>query len=215
MPTLTVIAGQNGAGKSTLVKAHRINTIDPDEMAQELGQGYSDAANIGGARAALKAQRTALKEGRSFGVETTLAGKQPLELMDKAKEQGYDVRLAFVVPHPDDDTVLRIQNRVMQGGHNISEADIERRAPKVLENLPEAMKRADVTAIYVSSEKQRDFVMVGAMHQGQVTVTPQMPEQVRAVIEREFSQVQQTESISRAHPVARKFQPHIQQQMGY
>lgn len=77
------------------------------------------------------------------------------------------------------------------------------------------MRRADLTAIYVSSAKVRDFVMVGAIHQRQATVTPQMPEQVRAVIEREFSQVQQAETISRAHPVAREFNLHLQQQMDY
>lgn len=86
--------------------------------------------------------------------------------------------LAFVVAHPDEDTRLTIDNRVMQGGHNISDEDLERRAPKVLENLPAAMRRADLTAIYVSSAKVRDFVMVGAIHQRQVTVAPQMPEQV-------------------------------------
>lgn len=104
--------------------------------------------------------------------------------------------LAFVVAHPDEDTRLRIDNRVMQGGHNISDEDLERRAPKVLENLPDAMRRADLTAIYVPSAKEWDFVMVGAIHQGQVNVAPQMPEQVRAVIEREFFQVQQVDTIA-------------------
>ena len=104
--------------------------------------------------------------------------------------------LAFLVPHPDEDTQLRIDNRVMQGGHNISDEDLERRAPKVLENLPDAMRRADLAAIYVPSAKEWDFVMVGAMHQGQVNVAPQMPEQVRAVIEREFFEVQQVDTIA-------------------
>ena len=89
MPTLTVVAGQNGSGKSTFVQAHRLDTIDPDILTRELGQGYNDAANLAGARSAVKAQQKALEEGRSFGVETTLAARQPLTLMEKAKAQGY------------------------------------------------------------------------------------------------------------------------------
>ncbi|OLV17140.1 zeta toxin family protein [Deinococcus marmoris] len=213
MPTLTVIAGENGAGKSTLVKARGLQTIDPDQLTGAQGRGFNNAANVGGARAALQAQEAALAQRQSFAVETTLSARQPLTLMDRARAQGYDVHLAFIIPHPGEDTRLRIDNRVLQGGHNISDRDLKRRLPRVLENLPEAMKRADVAALYVSAEKSSDFVMVGAMHQGQLTVTPQLPGRIRTALEREFPQMQTAESIGRSHAVTQQFSPHVQRDL--
>lgn len=96
------------------------------------------------------------------------------------------MHLAFVIPHPGEDTRLRIDNRVLQGGHNISDKDLKRRFPRILEHLPEAMKRADIVALYVSAEKSSDFVMVGAMHQGQLTVTPQLPAQSELFLKASF-----------------------------
>lgn len=102
-------------------------------------------------------------------METTHSARQPLALMDRARAQGHDVHLALIIPHPGEETRLRIDNRVLQGGHNISDRDLKRRLPRVLKNLLEAMKRADVAALYVSAEKSSDFVIVGAMHQGLLT----------------------------------------------
>ena len=81
MPVLTVIAGPNGGGKSTFAAQNRLPTIDADRITASYGQGFTAAANLKGARAALTQMHEHLSARLSFAVETTLAGGQPLRLM--------------------------------------------------------------------------------------------------------------------------------------
>ncbi|WP_135230468.1 zeta toxin family protein [Deinococcus fonticola] len=209
MPTLTVIAGQNGSGKSTLVKAQRLKTIDPDQITRSYGQGYTTAANLQAGREAVRQQNEAITNGQSFGIETTLSSRQPIVKMEEAREAGYKVKLAFVIPE-NDNTRLRIDNRVNEGGHNISDVDLERRRPRIVENLPQAMKQANMTALYLSNTETRDFRLVGAAYNGEVKLTPEVPEHIQATIKQHFD-VQQVDSISPHHPITHHFQPHVQQ----
>ena len=128
MPVLTVIAGPNGSGKSTFARAMKLPSIDPDRIAADYGEGFTDSANLRAAREALQLTAERLKRHESLIVETTLAGRQPLRLMAQAREAGYLVLLAFIVPNIQDDTRFRIDNRVLEGGHNIPDADLKRRA---------------------------------------------------------------------------------------
>lgn len=209
MPTLTVIAGQNGSGKSTLVQAHQLVTIDPDRIALSYGQGFTDAANSQAAREALRLQAQALRKRESFGIETTLAARQPIRRMQEARELGYWVTLAFVIPS-NDNTRLRIDNRVNEGGHNIPDADLERRRPRVLENLPLAIQQAHVTALYLSNTQTRDFRLAGAADGDEVLLTPEIPVHIRQVLEQHFP-VEEVAAIDPHHPIYGAFQGHLQQ----
>ena len=124
-PSLWIIAGQNGAGKSTFSRALRLDSIDPDRIAAEFGQGFTLEANLRASRAALQQIRERLEARQNFVIETTLAGRQPLRLMQQARATGFGVQLAFIVPNGREDTRLRIENRVLLGGHNIKSFQVE------------------------------------------------------------------------------------------
>lgn len=164
MPTLVLVAGPNGAGKSTLVRALGLATIDPDRIAREQHGSFSPEANVSASRQALAMVREALAQRRDLAQETTLASRQPLRLMAEAKSLGYRIILLFVTS--DDDTRLRIDNRVLQGGHNIADVDLERRYPRVIAHLPEALREAELGVIYSSSEATADFRLAGLAHAG-------------------------------------------------
>ena len=208
MPVLTVIAGPNGGGKSTFARALNLPSIDPDRIAASYGQGFTDRANVRAAREALHLTAECLERRESLIVETTLAGRQPLRLMAQAREAGYRVLLAFIVPNVQDDTRFRIDNRVLEGGHNIPDADLKRREPRILTNLPDAIALADLTAIYISSTRSEDFTLEGAIDGPDVRLTANVPQQVRAAIARQF-EVQEVESIGDDHLVAERFRSQI------
>lgn len=205
-PSLWIIAGQNGAGKSTFARALKLDSIDPDRIAAELGQGFTLEANLRASRVALQQIKERLEARHSFVIETTLAGRQPLRLMQQARAAGYGVQLAFIVPNGREDTRLRIENRVLLGGHNIPDVDLERRAPRVLAHLPDAVRLADCSAIYGSSVRRRDFTLDGAAVTGQVQLTSAVPETVWRALEGPFS-VTLVEAIGLHHAVTEVF-PH-------
>ena len=174
MPTLTLIAGANGSGKSTFVRALGLSSIDPDRIAASYGEGLTAGANLRASREALHEIERRLETRQSLILEVTLAASHPLRLLERARAAGYATRLVFITAGLDD-TRLRIDNRVLAGGHNIPDDVLERRAPRVLAHLPEAVVRADLTAVYLSSRTERGFALVGAAEGRQVVITPSLP----------------------------------------
>lgn len=211
MPVLTVIAGANGSGKSTFVAAMNLASIDPDRLAASYGEGFTDAANLRAAREALNLIAERVRQRQNLVIETTLAGRQPLRLMAQARAAGYQVHLVFIVPNSEVDTRLRIDNRVMLGGHNIPDADLERRATRILTNLPDAVVQADLTAFYLSSDRTQDFLLEGAVTQGHVQLTRKVPEGVLQSLARRFA-INLVEAISQNHVVGTYFQSSIARQ---
>ncbi|WP_424951366.1 hypothetical protein [Deinococcus sp.] len=224
MPTLTVIAGANGAGKSTFAAQNRLETIDADRITASYGLGFTAAANVKGARAALTQMHEHLQARRSFAIETTLATGQPVRLMERARGAGYQVNLAFIMPNAAEDTRLRIDNRVLAGGPNIADEDLRRREYRIRENLPSGIVNADTTALYLSSVVSQDFALEGAgrRRQGlewrvvdngerfslprltQLQITPNIPEVVRRILGR-YLPVEEVNTVSHSDEINRLF----------
>lgn len=150
-PTMTVFAGTNGAGKSHLTqildhKNKGIETIDGDAIARDM-----KISNIAAGRETVKRVRECISNRRDFSIETTLGGKNVLRQMETAKNAGFQVDLYYVGLKNVDLHVLRVQNRVKEGGHDIPEEDIIRRYVTSRQNLPEAMRLADRSFIFDNS----------------------------------------------------------------
>ena len=71
----------------------------------------------------------------SFAFETTLSGRAYRPMLAEMKEAGYRIELHFLwLPHPEQ-SIDRVAERVIQGGHHIPEEVIRRRHSKGLRNL--------------------------------------------------------------------------------
>ena len=53
----------------------------------------------------------------------------------------------------------RVRNRVKQGGHGISDEDVERRYVETLKNLKIVLPQCDLAAIYDNTENFRRFAI--------------------------------------------------------
>ena len=72
---------------------------------------------------------------QSFAVETTLSGKGQVKLIRRARKAGYQVVLYFLwLPSPQE-SIHRVRQRVIKGGHHVTDKDIRRRYPRILHNL--------------------------------------------------------------------------------
>jgi predicted ABC-type ATPase len=59
----------------------------------------------------------------SFAVETTLASRRTLETMRYAKINGFRIDLVYICLDTPERSVLRVNERVLQGGHDVSDED--------------------------------------------------------------------------------------------
>lgn len=137
---LTIIAGPNGAGKTTfaleLIDEGLVDFfINADEIAKSLTGIAVEHRNISAGRLFLQKLNHAIAEQRSVCFETTLSGLSYLKLMNRLKQQGWEITLYYLALENVGLSKLRVEERVLHGGHAIPAADIERRFPKSVYNL--------------------------------------------------------------------------------
>ncbi len=158
MPTLTVFAGPNGSGKSTIARSldfeGRERLLDPDAVAAWMSAGGERRAAVAAGREVLRRTRDYLALGLSFGVETTLAGNGPLETIRGALRRGFRVDLIYVALNSAERNVLRVQERVARGGHDVPDEDIRRRYARSLANFPVALQLATRAVVYDNSDRE-------------------------------------------------------------
>lgn len=160
-PTFTVIAGANGCGKSSLTRLNRdifhgLPLLDPDAVALTLQSDPGTSSALAAGRHVLAEASECLQSRRSFAVETTLSGKNYLQMMIEARELGFEVVMVYIGTSSPDINVARVANRVRKGGHDVPEADIRRRYQRSLRNLPIALARADY-ALLLDNSSERGY----------------------------------------------------------
>ncbi|MDR1499737.1 MAG: zeta toxin family protein [Tannerellaceae bacterium] len=143
MPYLYVISGCNGAGKTTasytilpeMLKCKEF--VNSDEIAKGLSPFNADsiAVAVEAGRIMHKRIKELIAAGETFALETTLATRSVVKLMQGAQEKGYYVTLLYLWLNTPDLAVERVKMRVAAGGHNIAENTIRRRYGSGIRNL--------------------------------------------------------------------------------
>lgn len=150
-----IIAGPNGAGKTTFARsflpaeAQCPRFINADLIAAGLSPFAPEAAAIKAGRLMLSEIHDAVARGESFAFETTLAGLGYVRHIRDWRAKGYHVSLFFLrLPEPQT-AIVRVAERVAQGGHDVPEPVIRRRFAAGLRNLERAYKPVvDAWAVY-------------------------------------------------------------------
>jgi predicted ABC-type ATPase len=158
-PTLTIVAGANGAGKSTLTNGNLdvfglAPLLDPDAFANLLHTTGTSITAIGAGKEVIRLAREHLAQRKSFAVETTLSGKNYMQMMQCARgERGFEVVLIYIGTEDVEINLARIARRVQNGGHSVPELDVRRRYMRSLQNLPSAAEIADQVLLFDNSEE--------------------------------------------------------------
>lgn len=166
MKTYTIIGGVNGVGKSSFtgVLKERCEDlgqiIDVDKITAELGAGA-----LAGGKAALAKIENCIEKQLSFTQETTLSGYRTESTAKKVKDLGYSVRLFYIGLDSVDESLLRIQNRVKRGGHNIPTDDVERRFQGRWDALAKVLPYCDIAEFY---DNDNGFIKVAEYRNGEL-----------------------------------------------
>lgn len=144
-PMVLFIAGPNGSGKSTITQYFDIigEYTNADDMVRTMGLSNIEAAQI-----ADKKRYDSIKGKRDFTFETVLSSSYKLELLRKAKEEGYFLKGVFVLTKDPYINIARVRARVEAGGHNVDTDTITRRYYKSLDNIKELMNLCDILHVY-------------------------------------------------------------------
>lgn len=154
MKRYIIYAGVNGAGKTTLYQSdltdeiREMPRVNVDEIVRSFGRWDAPNDVIEAGMRAVGLIHECFKEGKSFNQETTLCGHSILRNIQRAKNDGYFVEIHYVGVDSPEIAIKRVHQRVLDGGHGISELDIRRRYVESLRNLLVVIPLADKVEIY-------------------------------------------------------------------
>lgn len=145
---IIIIAGPNGAGKTTFARsflpeeAQCTRFINADLIAAGLSPFAPEAEALKAGRLMLEEIAGCVRRGESFAFETTLAGLSYLARIRQWRAKGYHVSLFFLCLPDAETAIVRVAERVRQGGHDIPAEVIRRRFSAGLHNLENTYKSA-------------------------------------------------------------------------
>lgn len=145
LPEIIVFAGPNGSGKSTITKMAKI--IEPYINADDIKKA-NYCSDLEAAQIAEKMREKAIADKRSFTFETVLSTDRNLNLLKRAKEQGYFIRCIYVLTSDVNINVMRVLSRETLGGHGVPENKIRSRYEKTFKLIGELVGICDVVHIY-------------------------------------------------------------------
>lgn len=132
-PRCVIIAGPNGAGKTTFAtdflprKRAITHFVNADLIAAGLSPLNPSLAQIPAGRLFLREIDHYGARLADFGFESTLSGRGYVRRIQQWKEHGYRVEIVFLWLPSVELAKARVAARVLQGGHSVSDSDIERR----------------------------------------------------------------------------------------
>ncbi|MBR0572893.1 MULTISPECIES: zeta toxin family protein [Pasteurellaceae] len=148
--------GTNGAGKSTLRDFNQDPVqivIDSDHIAQRINPDNPRLADLEAGRKAIQLFNFAIKEKIPFSMESTLSGKSIIKRIEKAKNEGFNVKLNYVGVNNYFINIERVKARVQLGGHFIDEEIIKNRYDISNDNLIKVISLCDEIFIYDNSQE--------------------------------------------------------------
>lgn len=133
MPKMYIISGCNGSGKTTasytlLPEMLECNQfVNSDEFAKSLSPFNPAEASVTASRYMLQKIYYLLGNNMDFCVETTLATRSLLGIINDAKSRGYSIIILYFWLKSPELAISRVKDRVAAGGHNIPEDVVRRR----------------------------------------------------------------------------------------
>jgi predicted ABC-type ATPase len=164
-PQLITIAGPNGAGKSTITQRFRDNNllpnnyINPDEIVLGMTEIVDPIERVyAAAREADRQRQELLLAKSSMAFETVMSHPSKIEFMQAARKAGYQVTLIFVGVASAEISVLRVKQRVANGGHDVPRQKIIDRYNRVMLLLPQAIRSVDRALLFDNSDDSAKLV---------------------------------------------------------
>ena len=184
-PILVVLVGPNGAGKSTFYQRHlqaiKLPFINADLLARTLVEAGAPAGETTERLAAdlAEGRRQELVAKRaSFITETVFSDPvgAKVKALRAAQTAGYTVVLIFIYVESAELSALRVQSRVLDGGHDVPRDKIAPRYERMRANVKAALAFVDFAIVVDNSSLDHPLRPVASMIRGRVVyLNPPIP----------------------------------------
>jgi predicted ABC-type ATPase len=176
-PKLLIVAGPNGSGKTSVtgkilnhVWIEGCEYINPDNIAQDMfGDWNSPGAVMQAARYAAEHREDCIANRRSLIFETVLSASDKISFIERAKQQGYFIRLFFIGTDNPQINTTRIAQRVMDGGHDVPIGKIISRYSKSIANCAFLAPIVDRLYVYDNSTENTFPELLFRANRGKLT----------------------------------------------
>ena len=145
LPEIIVFAGPNGSGKSTITRLAKI--IEPYINADDIKRS-TQCSDLEAAIKAENLREFAVANKMSFTFETVMSTDRNLNLLRRAKENGFFIRCFYILTADVNVNIARVKSRVENGGHDVPEDKIRSRYVKALSSVPALIDVCDIMHIY-------------------------------------------------------------------
>jgi len=167
-PLLCIVSGPNGCGKTTLAKEllenEKLEFLNADEIAKSINPNEVSKAYMQAGREFFTKMDKYLKQRKSFAVETTLSGKYHRRMIERFKQNGYEIKMLYIFLNDPNLCIDRINIRVSKGGHHIPDEDVIRRFYRSKNNFSEIMNSVDKWVLYFNGGEKYIEVAQGAQN---------------------------------------------------
>lgn len=162
-----MLAGPNGAGKTTFALKYLpevagcFHFINADLIAAGIAPLAPERELLAASRLFLAEIESHITDKQDFAFETTLAGRGYLKLINRLKQEGWQVEMIYLALPSMEMSKMRVAERVAHGGHNIPVKDIQRRFRRSLCNLfTEFCYKVDRTRCFMNSGESAELIFV-------------------------------------------------------
>lgn len=174
-PEFIVVAGPNGAGKSTLCSYYiQCTSFDGDLLATKLRLEHPDWPDrwiIGSVATMLEKQKSqSISNRENFAFETNFSTELILNMIEEFKKSDYKISLYYFGIDTLDDSMYRVEQRVVCGGHNVPEEIVKFNFYESIKNVNKYLnlfdsitfidgysKYGDVIALYIKKSEKLEI----------------------------------------------------------
>ena len=191
-PVMCIVAGPNGSGKTTTTEQLLKNEwgadslyINPHNIAKDVyGDWNSTEAVLKAAQKATEQRYECLKNGTDFVFETVFSSTEKLDFVQKAKDEGFFIRIFYVCTESPLININRIAQRYLNGGHEVPISKTISRYYSSLKNISKAIKIADRVYLYDNSVENAAPRLILRTVDGIIAkqYTDDLPDWVRAIM---------------------------------
>ncbi|OEJ65521.1 AAA family ATPase [Magnetovibrio blakemorei] len=170
MKQLWVLVGGNGAGKTTfyeqMLRPLNLPFINADVIAKEIFSEDPESYSYEAAKLAEKMREEQLLKGTNFCFETVFSHPSKVDFIAHAKALGYQIILMVIHVETVELNLVRINERVKEGGHSVPDKKVVSRIPRTLKNVEKAIPLCNQVYVLDNSSLENPFLKVLTIKDG-------------------------------------------------